>query len=101
LFRLSAVAVDDEGHAYVCGYTFIPGQLLFPVTLGPDLTFNGGATDAYVAKTRTFSSCLLGSVYWSKAFRSPIEQQITAAFVHVERDEWTSWRERRTTRGRE
>ncbi len=43
-----AIAVDSAGNAYVTGYTYSSGAS-FPVTVGPDLTFNGG-TDAFVAK---------------------------------------------------
>jgi hypothetical protein len=41
----SAVAVDADGCAYLTGDT---GHL--PVTVGPDLTYNGGGGDAFVAK---------------------------------------------------
>ena len=40
--------MDGAGNAYVTGYT-TPTEATFPVTVGPDLTFNGGA-DAFVAK---------------------------------------------------
>ena len=50
------IAVDGAGNAYVIGTTGIRGpgepgstEASFPVTVGPDLTFNGG-TDAFVAK---------------------------------------------------
>ncbi len=44
----AAVAVDPTGNAYVTGTTSSgPGS--FPVTGGPDLTYNGGS-DAFVAK---------------------------------------------------
>ena len=36
-----ASAVDAAGSAYVTGYT-ASDQTTFPVTVGPDLTFNGG-----------------------------------------------------------
>lgn len=49
-FALS-VAVDDNGDAYVVGYTE-SNQDTFPESVGPDLTFNGGATDAFVAKVQ-------------------------------------------------
>jgi uncharacterized repeat protein (TIGR01451 family) len=42
------IAVDGSGNAYVTGYTFSE-QATFPVTVGPDLTYNGGR-DAFVAK---------------------------------------------------
>jgi len=50
----AAVAVDGSGNAYVTGrasYSSAPG---FPVTGGPDLTFNGGPDDAFVAKVYYF-----------------------------------------------
>jgi hypothetical protein len=43
------VAVDASGSAYVTGYTRST-EGSFPVTLGPDLTYNGGGYDAFVAK---------------------------------------------------
>ena len=42
------IAVDGAGNAYVTGETSST-EATFPVTGGPDLTFNGG-TDAFVAK---------------------------------------------------
>ena len=44
------IAVDSAGNAFVTGYTN-SNQTTFPVTVGPDLTSNGG-TDAFVAKIR-------------------------------------------------
>ncbi len=43
-----SIAVDSSGAAYVTGRTF-SDQSTFPVSVGPDLTFNGGG-DAFVAK---------------------------------------------------
>jgi len=46
------IALDDESHAYVVGYTG-SSEATFPVVVGPDLTFNGGhesEIDAFVAK---------------------------------------------------
>ena len=42
------IAVDTSGNAYVTGLTNST-ELSFPVTVGPDLTFNG-SLDAFVAK---------------------------------------------------
>jgi pimeloyl-ACP methyl ester carboxylesterase len=42
------IAVDGAGNAYVVGNTDSDG-MSFPVTVGPDLTYNGGG-DAFVAK---------------------------------------------------
>ncbi|MBN1609569.1 MAG: SBBP repeat-containing protein, partial [Polyangiaceae bacterium] len=43
------IAVDAAGNAYLAGSTQ-SDQQTFPVTVGPDLTYNGGASDAFVAK---------------------------------------------------
>ena len=43
------VAVDRSGNAYVAGSTW-SDQTIIPVTVGPDLTFNGGTFDAFGAK---------------------------------------------------
>ena len=43
------IAVDASGNAYVVGETFST-ETTFPVTRGPDLTFNGFPNDAFVAK---------------------------------------------------
>jgi hypothetical protein len=43
------VAVDSDGNAYVTGTTSST-EASFPVRVGPDLTFNGGDTDAFVVK---------------------------------------------------
>lgn len=45
----AGIAVDSSGNAYVAGNTRSK-EATFPVTVGPDLTYNGGATDAFVAK---------------------------------------------------
>jgi len=44
------IAVDAAGCAYVTGSTCSNENQGFPVTVGPDLTYNGGAGDAFVAK---------------------------------------------------
>jgi len=43
------IAVDGSGYAYVTGSTR-SGNTTFPVTMGPDLSYNGGFGDAFVAK---------------------------------------------------
>jgi uncharacterized repeat protein (TIGR01451 family) len=45
------IAVDGSGYAYVTGWTY-SSQTTFPVSVGPDLTYNGGDTDAFVAKVK-------------------------------------------------
>ena len=44
------IAVDTSGNAYVTGLTTSVGAS-FPVTVGPDLTYNG-SNDAFVAKVK-------------------------------------------------
>ncbi|MBN2489827.1 MAG: SBBP repeat-containing protein [Planctomycetes bacterium] len=52
----TAIAVDAKGCAYVVGYTasedatHAPPGTPFPTAVGPDVTFNGGINDAFVAK---------------------------------------------------
>ena len=53
------IAVDAAGNAYATGYTYTT-ELTFPVKIGPDLTFNGGTFDAFVAKV---SASGFGLVY--------------------------------------
>ena len=43
------IAADRLGNAYITGYTYSRG-IAFPAEVGPDLTFNGGSMDAFVAK---------------------------------------------------
>jgi len=47
--EVTAVAVDASGNAYFSGTTE-SNEASFPVTVGPDLTYNGGTFDAFVAK---------------------------------------------------
>ena len=44
-----AIAVDDAGNIYIVGLT-ASTEATFPVTVGPDLTYNGGIRDVFVAK---------------------------------------------------
>ena len=43
------ITADSTGSAYITGYTYAPGSA-FPTKVGPDLTYNGGSMDAFVAK---------------------------------------------------
>jgi hypothetical protein len=52
------IAVDSSGNAYITGET-ASSQLTFPVTAGPDLTFNGGVSDAFVAKVNATGTGLV------------------------------------------
>jgi hypothetical protein len=51
------IAVDGSGNAYVTGRTFSEVGLL--VLYGPDLTYNGGSTDAFVAKVNPSGTAFL------------------------------------------
>ncbi len=56
------IAVDSAGNAYVTGGTSST-EASFPVTVGPDLTFNGGVVDAFVAKVNPTGSSLIYAGY--------------------------------------
>ena len=56
------IAVDAAGNAYVIGLTDSP-EASFPVTVGPDLTFNGGFRDAFVAKVNADGTALAYAGY--------------------------------------
>src|SRR5258708_31963128 len=62
----SAIAVDSAGNAYVTGNTTL-SEANFPVTVGPDLTFNG-QRDAFVAKVQADGTSL---VYYTYNLESP------------------------------
>ena len=53
----NGIAVDSAGNAYITGITS-SNQSSFPVTVGPDLTFNGNS-DAFVAKVNAAGTALL------------------------------------------
>jgi len=55
----SAIAVDEARNAYVTGSTFSSNQKTFPLKVGPDLTYNGGACDAFVAKVNAAGTGLV------------------------------------------
>jgi len=62
----SGIAVDGAGSAYVVGNTFSSEAGGFPVTVGPDLTFNGGnysGGDAFVAKVNAAGTGLVYAGY--------------------------------------
>jgi hypothetical protein len=54
------IAVDAGGNAYVTGTT-MSSEGTIPVTVGPDLTYNGSLYDAFVAKVAV-TSCVLGNL---------------------------------------
>ena len=55
------IAVDVAGNAYVTGVTD-SSETTFPVTVGPDLTYNGGS-DAFVAKVNAGGTALVYAGY--------------------------------------
>jgi hypothetical protein len=60
----NGIAVDKDGNAYITGGTY-SSEATFPVTVGPDLTFNGttGKSDAFVAKVNPDGTKLLYAGY--------------------------------------
>ena len=56
--RGSGITIDGQGSAYVGGVTG-SAEASFPVAGGPDLTYNGGTGDAFVAKVNAAGSALL------------------------------------------
>ncbi len=56
------IAVDSSGNAYIAGDTD-SSDGSFPVTVGPDLTFNGSSQDAFVAKVSADGSSLVYAGY--------------------------------------
>jgi len=53
-----AIAVDSAGNTYVTGFSDSP-ESTFPATVGPDLTRNEGAADAFVAKVSADGTTLV------------------------------------------
>jgi hypothetical protein len=53
----SKIAVDGSGNAYV-GASTDSTEAVFPVKVGPDLTYNGGELDVWVAKVNSSGSGL-------------------------------------------
>ncbi len=50
------IAVDPAGHIFITGYTYSVSS--FPVSAGPDLSFNGGDADAFVAKVNASGTAI-------------------------------------------
>jgi hypothetical protein len=66
------VALDLEGNAYIGG-TAASTEATFPVMTGPDLTYNGGTYDAFVAKVKADGTGLvyngyIGGTGWDEAW---------------------------------
>ena len=57
------IAVDAAGAAYVCGSTGSSEGEGFPVTAGPDVTYNGGPQDAWIAKLDPTGTSLVYAGY--------------------------------------
>jgi hypothetical protein len=64
----TAIAVNSAGNAYVAGETD-SDQTTFPVKVGPDLTYNGGTDDAFVAKVKGDGTGLIYAGYIGGADR--------------------------------
>ncbi len=62
LDKAEGIDIDSEGNAYVAGSTNSP-EATFPAAVGPDLTYNGGEADAFVAKVDAFGTALLWCGY--------------------------------------
>jgi len=60
--QCNGIAIDAAGNAIVGGNT-ASDQTSFPELVGPDLSFNGGASDAFVAKINPAGSALLYAGY--------------------------------------
>jgi hypothetical protein len=56
------IAVDTAGNAHISGGTD-SNQASFPVIVGPDLTYNGGTRDAFVAKLNPDGTALVFAGY--------------------------------------
>jgi len=56
------IDVDSDGNAYVAGSTDSP-ETSFPAAVGPDLTYNGGEADAFVAKVDPSGTALVWCGY--------------------------------------
>jgi hypothetical protein len=57
--RGRGVAVDGQGQAYVYGWTRSKEKDGFPVTVGPDVTYNGGTSDTFICKVDAAGDSLL------------------------------------------
>ncbi len=60
--RATGIAVDGGGNAYVVGYTD-SAEASFPAAGGPDLTYNGGTSDAFIAKVNAAGNTLIHAGY--------------------------------------
>ncbi|OGD20238.1 MAG: hypothetical protein A2W03_08005 [Candidatus Aminicenantes bacterium RBG_16_63_16] len=72
------IAVDSSGYAYISGETRST-EASFPVAGGPDLTFNGGVVDAFIAKVDVSGASLiycgyLGGTDWDEGKGIAVDQ---------------------------
>jgi hypothetical protein len=72
------ITVDGSGNAYVTGLTEST-EATFPMIVGPDLTYNGGDSDAFVAKIdasgkRLFYCGYIGGSRWESSFGIAIDK---------------------------
>jgi hypothetical protein len=74
-----SIAVDTAGNAYVTGPT-TSSEATFPVIVGPDLTYNGGNRDAFVAKVSAAGGSL---VYCGYIGGSDFDQGLRIAVDHA------------------
>ncbi len=71
------IALDADGNAYIVGETD-SSEATFPVTKGPDLFYNDGAYDAFVAKVKADGSGLeycgyIGGSGWDTAWAVAVD----------------------------
>lgn len=79
------IAVDSSGDAYITGSTSSP-EVTFPVTGGPDLTYNGGPNDVFVAKIASDTIRLVtpnGGEQWAPGTSRAIVWTTTGTIANV------------------
>jgi hypothetical protein len=89
-----AIAVDCAGNAYVAGQTE-SSESTFPVATGPDLAYNGGEYDGFVAKVKADGTALdycgyIGGSGWDSGFDIAVDGSGNAYVTgHADFDETT------------
>jgi hypothetical protein len=90
----SGIAVDRTGGVYVTGST-ASGPTTFPVTVGPDLTPNGGPSEAFVAKVNASGASLaycgyIGGSSWESGIGIAVDAAGNAYITgYTASDEWS------------
>ena len=79
------IAVDSSGNAYITGNTESTQAQNFPVTVGPDLTHNGGS-DAFVAKIKANGTGLIycgyiGGTQWDYSYGLAVDRSGSAYII--------------------